>query len=134
MFATLFFGMLDLESGVLHYINGGHEPAFVLNRDHQIQQTLKSTGPAVGMLPDLPFKVQQTVLNPEDTLVIYTDGVPEAKSSTGEFFKPERLIAALEKPQLSAKATLDYITQQVLDHIGEAEQFDDITLLVTRRS
>jgi two-component system response regulator len=134
MFATLFFGTLDLESGVLNYISGGHEPAFVLDRDHQICQTLKSTGPAVGMLPDLPFKIQQTVLNPEETLVIYTDGVPEAKSVTGEFFKPERLMTVLEKPQPSAKATLDYITQQVLEHIGEAEQFDDITLLVTRRS
>lgn len=133
MFATLFFGALDLESGILHYINGGHEPAFVLNRNHEIYQTLKSTGPAVGMLPDLPFKVQQTVLNIEDTLVIYTDGVPEAKSSTGEFFKPERLIVALERPQPSAQATLDYITQQVLEHIGEADQFDDITLLITKR-
>ncbi len=64
MFATLFFGVLDPATGLLTYINGGHEDLFIVNPNGGVKQRLKSTGPAVGMLPDLKFKVQQTRLEP----------------------------------------------------------------------
>ncbi|MGA1621561.1 MAG: SpoIIE family protein phosphatase, partial [Synechocystis sp.] len=96
MFATIFFGVLNLETGKMSYINGGHEPVFILDANHHIKQTLKSTGPAVGMLPDLPFRVQETELAVGDSFFAYTDGVPEAKSITGEFFSAGRLENLLE--------------------------------------
>ena len=59
MFATLFFGILDPDSGSLYYVNGGHEPPAILDKDGWIIQRLMPTGPAVGMFPDMEFKVEQ---------------------------------------------------------------------------
>jgi len=133
MFATIFFGVLNLDTGKMSYINGGHEPVFVLNRDYRIKQTLMSTGPAVGMLPDLPFQVQETSLETGDSFFAYTDGVPEAKSMTGKFFGSDRLKELLTQPQTSAKALVQTITEAVLEHIGKADQFDDITVVALKR-
>ncbi len=77
MFATLFLGGLDPKTGVLSYVNGGHEPLLVL-RDGQIHQFLKSTGPAVGMLPNLHFQIQQIHGQVGDRLV----GCPQPKTPT----------------------------------------------------
>ena len=68
MFATLFFGVLNPETGWLTYINGGHDPLFIL-RDGLIQETLNPTGPAVGMMPNMKFKVRQIQLQPNDMLI-----------------------------------------------------------------
>ncbi|MEB3160161.1 MAG: SpoIIE family protein phosphatase, partial [Synechocystis sp.] len=132
MFATIFFGVLNLDTGKMSYVNGGHEPVFILDANHQIKQTLKSTGPAVGMLPDLPFKVQETTLGVGDSLFAYTDGVPEAKSITGEFFGAQRLQDLLVQPCTSAKVLTQTITNAVIEHIGEADQFDDITVVALK--
>jgi len=133
MFATLFFGVLDPQTGLLHYINGGHEPLFIINPHGEIQQKLKSTGPAVGMMPNMKFKVEQVHLQAGDILIGYTDGVPEARAVGGKFFTDERLLNILTKPVISVNELLNEITQSVITHIGEADQFDDITLLAIQR-
>ena len=83
MFATLFFGVLNPVTGQLYYINGGHEPLYVINSSG-VKTMLKPTGPAVGMIPDTRFKIQQIDLEPGDMLVGYTDGVTEARSPEDE--------------------------------------------------
>lgn len=133
MFATIFFGVLNLDTGTMSYINGGHEPVFILDADYRIKQTLTSTGPAVGMLPNLPFQVQEITLDVGDSFFAYTDGIPEAKSMTGKFFGADRLKALVIEPQPSAKALIQGITRAVIDHIGEADQFDDITVVALKR-
>ena len=133
MFATLFLGILDPDSGLLSYINGGHEPLFILNSSGGVKETLKSTGPAVGMLPDLKFKICQTYLEPGELLVGYTDGVPEARAADGSFFTAKKLLSMLEEKPDSATDLLDDISASVLAHTGDAEQFDDITMLAVRR-
>ncbi len=132
MFATLFFGVLDPKTGVLSYVNGGHEPLLVL-RDGQIHQFLKSTGPAVGMLPNLHFQIQQVHLQVGDRLVGYTDGVPEAKNPNGAFYTEKRLLALLNQPFANVTETIAAIETDVLQHIDTADQFDDITLLGVSR-
>ncbi len=129
MFATLFFGVLEPETGVLYYINGGHEPLFIINSNGGIRETLKSTGPAVGMLPNLKFKIKQTQLLDGDILFGYTDGVPEARAIDGKFFTAQRLLSILEEPPVSANQLIQTISNQVLKFTGEAEQHDDITIL-----
>ncbi|MBC6481898.1 MAG: serine/threonine-protein phosphatase [Hormoscilla sp. GM7CHS1pb] len=133
MFATLFFGVLDPATGLLTYINGGHEDLLIVNPNGGVKQRLKSTGPAVGMLPDLKFKVQQTRLEPGETLLGYTDGVPEARAAGGEFFTTKGLLSMLEQPVPSVTTLLEQISEAVLEHTGAADQFDDITLLAVRR-
>jgi len=134
MFATMFFGILDPLTGLVTYINGGHEPVFVIDLDGNVTAKLESTGPAVGMLPDLKFKIAQTILKPGDTLLGYTDGVPEARNSEGTFFTMERLLSVVSQKAPSATALVENIAAQVLNFKGDAEQFDDITLLALKRA
>ncbi|OYQ63494.1 hypothetical protein B9G53_16720 [Pseudanabaena sp. SR411] len=133
MFATLFFGVLDPLTGILYYINGGHEPLFIINSEGEILQKLNSTGPAVGMMPNMKFKVEQAHLKSGDILVGYTDGVTEARALGGEFFSDQRLLNILTKPVTSVSHLLNEITKNVINHIGGADQFDDITLLAIQR-
>lgn len=134
MFATLFFGALDPDTGLLTYINGGHEPLFILNPEGGVKEHLKSTGPAVGMLPNMKFKICQTYLKPGEILFGYTDGVPEARNSSGEFFTSKQLLSMLESPVSSASALINCIAESVLSHTGQAEQFDDITMIYIQRA
>ena len=133
MFATLFFGILDPDSGNLSYVNGGHEPIFVVGPGGGVKDRLAATGPAVGIEPKINFKIKQSRLEPGDILLGYTDGVVEANASDGEFFTMERLVATLDDPASSAADLLDRIADRVEKHIGEADQFDDVTLLAIRR-
>jgi len=133
MFATLFFGVLDPQTGVLHYISGGHEPLFIINSEGEIQQKLNSTGPAAGMMPNMKFKVEQAHLESGDMLVGYTDGVTEARDLGGEFFTDQRLLNILTKSVPSVSQLLNEIIENVINHIGEADQFDDITLIGVQR-
>ncbi len=133
MFATMFFGVLEPATGLLTYINGGHEPLFIVG-DSGIKETLKSTGPAVGMMPNMKFKIQQVQLEPGDILIGYTDGITEARAPGGEFFTNERLRSLLEQPATSAFHLLERIKTNVFTHIGDAPQFDDITMLAVQRT
>jgi phosphoserine phosphatase RsbU/P len=128
MFATLFFGLLNPETGQLAYVNGGHEPLYIV--DHNgVRETLKHTGPAVGMLPKMKFKVQQVCLKPGDILIGYTDGVTEAHCPQGKLFGNDRLLHCLQKSAPSATALLDRVKVDLFAHMDNATQFDDITIL-----
>lgn len=133
MFATLFFGVLDVASGELAYINAGHDPLFLLPSEGDIAAQLEATGPAVGIDADSTFTARHILLEPGATLFGYTDGIPEATSDRGAFFGRERLAALLEKPTRSAAALVSAIARAVDDHTGSSEQYDDITMLAIRR-
>jgi len=133
MFATLFFGVLDPGSGALSYVNGGHEPIFVVGPGGGVKERLTTTGPSVGVEPKINFKIEQSRLEPGDTLLGYTDGVVEANASDGGFYTMDRLVAILDAPADSAADLLDRVAGSLQEHIGEADQFDDVTLLAIRR-
>ena len=133
MFATLFFGVLDPSTGLLTYINGGHEPLLIMEYSGEVREYLNPTGPAVGITPDTNFKIKQTRLGPGDVLLGYTDGVTEALTAGGEFFSRERLLLMLERSSSSAAELLDQIAESVVAHIDEVDQYDDITMLAVRR-
>jgi sigma-B regulation protein RsbU (phosphoserine phosphatase) len=133
MFATIFFGVLDPATGIMIYINGGHErPAIV--GPTGVKARLDPTGPAVGMMPDMDFEIEQVQLDPGDVLITYTDGVPEAKNPAGKLFTEKNLLAVLAEPAPSAVGLLDRIEGTVRAHIAGAVQFDDITMLAVRRA
>ncbi|UCD78507.1 MAG: SpoIIE family protein phosphatase [Desulfobacterales bacterium] len=133
MFATLFFGVLDPATGSLSYVNGGHEPLYVVNSDGGVKAHLAATGPSVGIEPKIGFKIRQTHLEPGDILLGYTDGVTEAVAADSSFFTMKYLVSLLDAPSPSAADLLDRIAERLQAHIGEAEQFDDITMLAVRR-
>ena len=131
-FATMFFGLLDPVSGALTYINGGHNPP-VLHRTDGTQTYLKPTGPAVGMLPGVTFKLGHARLEPGDVLFAYTDGVTDARSPSGAFFTERRLFDVVAAGAASAEALVGDIERQLKAHIADAPQFDDITMMALRR-
>ena len=133
MFCTMFFGVLDPATGGLVYINGGHNPPFIVGADGAIKAVLKSTGPAVGMMAVAEFKTGEAKLEPGDFLVTYTDGVPDARNHEGKQFTESRLRELLGNPGKSAAELLERIDTTVRNHISDAVQFDDITILTVRR-
>ena len=131
MFATMFFGVLNPTTGELIYINGGHEFPIILGPSG-IKKRLGTTGPAVGMIENVKFKVEKVQLEPGDILLAYTDGVPEAHSPEGKFFTDKQLLSLVEQTTCSASALLNRIEENLRIHIGDATQFDDITMLAVR--
>ncbi|HJR80432.1 MAG TPA: SpoIIE family protein phosphatase [Anaerolineales bacterium] len=132
MFATVFFGLLDPVSGELLYINAGHESAFVISGD-TVKKRLDPTGPAVGMLPNMEFGIEGITLKPGDSLLLYTDGVTDARSPAEEEFAEARLLESAISPAPSAQARIQNIMNALDEHIANREQYDDVTLLAVQR-
>jgi sigma-B regulation protein RsbU (phosphoserine phosphatase) len=132
MFATLFFGVLDPLSGKMAYVNAGHEPLLLANRSG-VKGKLKSTGPVVGMLPAMEYQVNQVQIQPGDVLIGVTDGVTEAMSPQQKLFGKERLLALFENLPSTASELIDRIKLELFNHIDNAPQFDDITMIAVRR-
>jgi sigma-B regulation protein RsbU (phosphoserine phosphatase) len=132
MFATMFFGLLDPESGVLRYINCGHEPPVVAGQ-MGIGKRLKPTGPALGMMPDSDYKIHVTQFEPGNILFAFTDGVTEAQNKDGEFFSKERLLKLLSEPTDSAESLIDKVKFSLYDHISDSVQSDDVTMIAVRQ-
>ncbi|MFN8474505.1 MAG: SpoIIE family protein phosphatase [Anaerolineae bacterium] len=132
MFATVFFGILDPATGDLYYVNAGHE-APIIFQDGVVKARLGVNGPAVGIIPQITYPVQLAHLDPGDTLLIYTDGVTEAKDPGNHLYGEQRLLKLIEKPAPSAAALLEDIELALREHIATAAQFDDITMLAVRR-
>jgi sigma-B regulation protein RsbU (phosphoserine phosphatase) len=129
MFATLFYGILDPDSGDLYYVNGGHEPPVVIDKGGKIIQRLIPTGPAVGLFPDLEFRVEKVHFNKGDTFLGFTDGAADAKNPAGKAFSEERLLEIIQSPWTSAFSLLFELNNELHKHIGSQFQFDDITFL-----
>ena len=132
MFATLFFGVINPFTGIMAYINGGHEPV-VITDSSGIKQSLEPTGPAVGMMVDMKFEIRQVQIDPGDILIGYTDGVIEALAPNGEFFTRKRLLSILEQTTSSASDLVDRIKIHVSTHVNNAPPSDDITMLAVQR-
>lgn len=132
MFATIFLGLLDPQNGSLAYINGGHEPP-ILFGPQGVQGRLLVTGPAVGMMADMPFQIESVQLRPGEGLLIFTDGVLDARDPAGASFGEPALLKLLTPPLTSAKTLLATIESQLASHIAQAAPADDITMLAIRR-
>jgi len=133
MFATVFFGILEPSTDTLHYINAGHEQPRVVNAKGKIKAVLETTGPAIGLMPDLEFITGQVIFKPGDILVAYTDGVVDARNTQGEAFTEKSLVSYIGKPFTSAFSLLKSLEYQINIHIEKAPQFDDITIMALRR-
>jgi sigma-B regulation protein RsbU (phosphoserine phosphatase) len=132
MFATLFFGVINPVNGIMAYINAGHEPVIVLNSTG-VRKNLKSTGPAVGMMHDMKFEIEQVQIEAGEILIGYTDGVIEAIGPNGDFFTRKRLSVILEKPPSTASGLVEHIKTNLLKHVQNAPPSDDITMLAVQR-
>jgi serine phosphatase RsbU (regulator of sigma subunit) len=133
MFASLFFGVLDPKSALLSYINAGLEPPLVL-RHGKLLTELMPTGPIVGGIEDIHFDVGETDLDPDDIILIYTDGITDACNADDEEFGRERVMSIAENYSTSADSLIDRIVNDVKTFVDQAAQFDDITLMAVQRT
>jgi sigma-B regulation protein RsbU (phosphoserine phosphatase) len=128
-YATLFCCGLGRD-GRLRYINAGHCAPLVVTAAGRIS-SLDATGFPVGLLPDADFPAEERRLEPGDRLVIYSDGVTEARAPGGAFYGTERLISVIGANHGSSCEQLhDAILRDVQEATAGAPQADDVTLLV----
>jgi serine phosphatase RsbU (regulator of sigma subunit) len=132
MFASIFLGILELETGTLVYINGGHQAPLLID-NKGIKAQLDSTGTLVGALPNVAFEINHIQMDVEDSLFAYTDGLTEAKNQSGDFYGDKRLLKLVAQPFRSAGELVNGILMDINQHIYGTEQYDDITMLAIRR-
>jgi serine phosphatase RsbU (regulator of sigma subunit) len=131
MFATIFFGILDLRKGSLTYINAGHLPPMVIN-ENGMKAFLNPTGPAIGAASDAIYVIREVMLEPGDTFFAYTDGLSEMENATGEPFNEKELIPMFAGDQ-PLSSSLAQIQKQIENFSAGAQQIDDITMLAIKR-
>ncbi len=132
-FITVFFCILNGETGELTFCNAGHNPPLIVraNGDHE---QLEGGGPVIGILPSIEYQEYKIGLEVGDTLIIYSDGVTEAANAEDDEFETERLAEAVRRNRhLPATQIVEAIRKAVTDHAAGAPQSDDITVIVARR-
>ncbi|UCE40827.1 MAG: SpoIIE family protein phosphatase [Candidatus Aminicenantes bacterium] len=139
MFVTFFYGLLDRNQSTFTSTNAGHNPPLLLRAD-QSTEHLAEGGLVLGFLPDQNYAQQTTILFPGDILVLYTDGITEArepeekKAVEDKLFGEVRLVHVVkESASLSAREIQSAILQTVSAHTKNTPQGDDITLVVIKR-
>jgi len=131
MFATIFAAVLDPATGALAWLNAGHEPPVLRRADGSLLRLLP-TGPAVGLLPGLTFEAREERFAAGDLLLVFSDGITEARNVVGAFFGEERLLS-LVAGAAPAGALLESIDESVRAFAGDAEPSDDVSMLAVRR-
>lgn len=132
MFATVFIGILEPNTGKLSYINGGNEPALIVGKDGNVHTELTRTGSAIGAISGAKFSVKEIHLADDDLLIAFTDGIPDTLDSNGEFFGKEKMLEIL-KSKTKPNDFVNKMEETLQTFIGSADQFDDITLLALKR-
>jgi GAF domain-containing protein len=131
MFATIFFGILDTNTGMLTYINGGHLPPLLVNAQG-VKEILKISGPAVGAMTDADYVIREVMIEHGESFFAYTDGLTDTVNPAGEFFSEKDLIPFLIEDRPLSPLLTEF-QKRVADHAAGVKQFDDITLLAARR-
>lgn len=141
LFVTVFYGILNTETGTLTYCNAGHNPPHLLDRQSaKVIQTLAKTGMALGAIEDTTWAQGTVQIEPGQVLVLYTDGITDALNRQGKRFGLERLVELLQAevgmPRRHKHVAM-HIQQAVLEEVGHfldgQPQYDDVTLTILVR-
>jgi serine phosphatase RsbU (regulator of sigma subunit) len=132
-FVTVFYGVLDLAEGTFRYVRAGHDRPLLYAPDSGKCQTLEGGGMLLGLVEDVMLEEVEVHLDPGDLLVLYTDGITDANSPSGEFFGRARLRDTIcSAAGESAQDLCDLVFDRVQQFQAGATQYDDIALLVVR--
>lgn len=134
MFITVVYAILSLDTGELHYANAGHNrPLLYHSKTGKLEQLPKG-GIALGILDELGLEEHHLVIQPGDSLVLYTDGVTDLLSPHGEFFGEQRLHDVIrEHGKERIQDMLEYLDDAMIEFRRGTPPVDDITLLAVRR-
>ena len=131
MFVTTWLGIVELSTGSMKAANAGHEYP-VIRRGGSYQILRDVHGFVLGGMDGARYREYELQLAPGEELFLFTDGVTEATNASGELFGTERMLAALNTSEHTADGVLDAVKVKLDEFVGEAEQFDDITMLCFR--
>ena len=134
-FTTLFYGLLNPQSGILTYCNAGHPPPYRLAANkRQNPVALHRTGMPLGVSPEATWSEGEIHLTPGDLLMLYTDGVVESHNPENEMFGDRRMLEiAASLRHRSPRHLQDALISEVRAFTGNEQQFDDLTLVLIKR-
>ena len=131
MFVTAWMGILDLTTGRVQFANAGHNPPLLKRADGSFEYLKTRAGFVLAGMDGVCYRIGELTLNPGDRLFLYTDGVPEATNLENKLYGEDRLLAFMNQ-NASTEATklLPALKANIDEFVGEAPQFDDITMLL----
>ena len=133
MFVTFFYGVLDTRTGELQFANAGHNPPYIFSPDGTFRLLEGNGGPMLGLFPGLTYETSLAKFAPGEGVLVFTDGVTEAKDTAEEFFNDERLEEYLRAHSSQpAEQLVNGLHQKVQEFAKGAPQADDITALALR--
>jgi sigma-B regulation protein RsbU (phosphoserine phosphatase) len=131
MFVTAWMGILDLTTGSVQFANAGHNPPLLKRADGSFEYLKTRAGFVLAGMEGVRYRVGELTLNPGDRLFLYTDGVPEATNVENKLYGEERLLAFMnQNASVEATNLLPALKANIDEFVGEAPQFDDITMLM----
>ena len=135
MFVTAFYGVLEPKIGRLRYVNAGHNPPFLISSQKgKPVDKLHGTGMALGVLESAVWSQKIIRFAPGDFLLLYTDGITEARNRRGEYFGDDRLLRTIRfKLGSSAQEIREAVLDEVRGFLGDEPRQDDIALMVLAR-
>lgn len=133
MFVTAWMGLLNVKTGQLTFANAGHNPPLLKRADGSFEYLKTRAGFVLAGMEGVRYRKNEMQLNPGDTIYLYTDGVTEATDINEKLYGEKRLLNLLNsQPSASAQSTCETVKAAVDAFVGEADQFDDITMLCLR--
>ncbi|GEM_PF-1971251 len=130
LFVTVWLGILEISTGKGIAANAGHEHPAIRRAGGQFELVKNKHSPAVAAMEGIRFRQHEFELHPGDCLFVYTDGVAEATDATNTLYGTERMLAALNSvPDASMEELLHTVRQDIDAFVGDAPQFDDVTML-----
>ncbi len=130
MFVTVWLGIMEISTGKITASNAGHEYPMIRGRDGRYELYKDKHGMVAGVTEDIEYTEYEFTLDKGGALFIYTDGVPEATRADNEMFGLEKMTEALNKePMAEPKKLLENVRESVDEFVGDAPQFDDLTML-----
>ena len=131
MFVTAWMGILDLATGKLQYANAGHNPPLIKKANGDFEYLKSRAGFVLAGMEGVRYRVGELILRPGDRVFLYTDGVSEATNSENQLYGEERLLNFMNRNStVDATALLPGLKANIDAFVGDAPQFDDITMLM----
>ena len=131
MFVTAWMGILDLTTGNLQFANAGHNPPLLKKANGEFEYLRTRAGFVLAGMDGVRYRANELTLAPKDRLFLYTDGVPEATNSENVLYGEDRLLSFMNRNKtVEATDFLPLLKADIDEFVGEAPQFDDITMLM----
>lgn len=134
MFITTFYGIINTLTGEVDYTNAGHNPQYVLHTDGSLSTLAPVGNVALGIMEDMDYRNNSTVLQPGERIIMFTDGVTEAENANYDQLGEERLENMLKtKAGSDSRSIVDSVNALVKEFANGNQQNDDVTILVLGR-